>query len=198
MIYRWQTQSAAFSLLGNTLSGLAFVVLCVGCASTHSGEVSPPGGASTGGSDVIKVGSIGGIKIGTTEERVLAIAKRGRFGKLTKGEDVVWEAIDYAIQEWKFSDAGLSLDMGSEKIGGKKTVFSVTITGSSKLRTGRGIGIGDSRADVVKAYAGFKSEPEEQFLETDNVYLVGSIFGGMVFSFENEKVTKIFLGASAE
>jgi hypothetical protein len=146
----------------------------------------------------MEVGSLAGIKIGDTEAEVSAAAAREDFGKALKGKDEVWEAIGLAVQTWNYPDVGLSVDMGSEQIGGKKSVFSITLEAPSMLKTGRGIGIGATRAQVIDAYAGFKNEPGESLGEPANYQLVGSIYGGMAFSLKDEKVTRIFLGASAE
>ncbi len=170
----------------------------------QSGEVSTvsyrPGTTiftvSVIGADVIEAGSIGGIKIGSTEAEVRAVAQ----GQLTKGEDVIWEVLDNAVQQWIFPESGLSLDMVSERVGGAKTVLSITIEAPSKLQTGRGIGIGAAMTDVTAAYAEFYTNRDERevFSNSDDVYLVGSIYGGMLFRIKDGKVATIFLGAMAE
>ena len=102
------------------------------------------------------------------------------------------------VQDWLIPVQGLSLHMGSEKAGGKKAVESITIKAPSKMKTGKGIGIGSPEADAIKAYEGFKSEPDEGLLNGTDAHLVGSIFGGMIIYFKDGKVSEIFLGAAAE
>ena len=133
-------------------------------------------------------------------ELVKAVAEGGQLGVPSKGEDVVWEAIGQAVQTWKYAAAGLSINMVSDQPGGTKSVFSIALEGPSTLKTGEGIGIGSLKEEVVKAYAGFRTEAEEAegFFEGQDVHLVGSIYGGMVFTFTEGKVSRIFFGASAE
>jgi hypothetical protein len=146
--------------------------------------------------DIIEEGSIGGIKISTPEATILTAG----LGTPKKGEDTTWEAIGEAVQEWDFPDSGLTVNMISEKIGTAKTVFTITLKAPSKLKTDMGISIGSTKDDVVKAYADFNTEKDELKILSDerNAHLVGSIYGGMIFTFQDDKVTEIFLGAAAE
>lgn len=69
----------------------------------------------------------------------------------------------------------------------------ITILGDNSLRTSRNIGIGDSRDAVLKAY-------QNEIYEKGNKenLVAGTIYGGLIFIFENDKVTSIFVGAAAE
>lgn len=69
----------------------------------------------------------------------------------------------------------------------------ITIYGESDLKTSRGIGIGDSRNSVLKAY---QAEIYDQ--ENKEGLIAGTIYGGVIFTFENDKVKSIFVGAGAE
>jgi hypothetical protein len=74
-------------------------------------------------------------------------------------------------------------------------IASVRIGPASALKTKRGIGIGSSYADVEHAYAHQKDVGASQPPIT---FVVGSPQEGLVFSFENGRVTQAFLGAAAE
>ncbi|MDP4623501.1 MAG: hypothetical protein NWT08_00040 [Akkermansiaceae bacterium] len=142
---------------------------------------------------------IGGIGIGFPEEHLLAMAAKEGLGELVKGEDVMWEAIGEAVQSWNFKANGLSVDMASANIGGKKSVNSITIEAPSKLKTERGIGIGSTKGDVEKAYGRYPTdELDAKVIAENGDLLIGSLFGGMIFGLDDGKVTSIFLGASAE
>ena len=152
------------------------------------------------GLDIMETGTIGGIKLGATEAEIHA-AIGDCQAKLLKGEDEIWGVDGLAHQEWIFPETGLSLDMLSDTIAGPKTASSITISTLSALKTGRGIGIGSPKADVLKAYAGFHTEADEARNFNDNQeyrHLVGSVYGGMIFSFTAGKVSGIFFGAAAE
>lgn len=155
---------------------------------------------SVSGSNIMADGRIGGLRIGSSEDEVNALVGAENLGAPSKGEDIVWEAIGQAVQTWAYTAAGLSLDMVSDQPGGPKTVFSISIEGPSTLKTSQGIGIGSTKEEVVNAYAAFKTEAEEveSLFEGQDVHLVGSIYGGMVLTFEEGKVSRIFFGASAE
>ncbi len=112
-----------------------------------------------------------------------------------KGKDTLWEAIGEWVQDWKYSKQGLTVAMASEKKGGTKTVFSLTATAGCSLATARGIKIGSPEAAVWKAYA--KEEDKEESRRGD-AFVAGSIYGGVMFSFKDGKVSQIFIGAAAE
>lgn len=152
------------------------------------------------GSHIMEDGSIAGIRIDDTGADVQVAIRENKLGNVLKREDVIWEAFGQAVQEWMFPESGLTLNMISDKIGGPKTVFSIAIEGPSVQKTGKGIGIGSSKADVIKAYAKFKTDTGESagFFDGQDVHLVGSIYGGMVFFFKDGKLNNIFFGASAE
>ncbi len=151
------------------------------------------------GADIMQDGSIGGIKIDAPEAEVLAIAEENVLGELLKGKDEIWEAFGQAVQKWLYPDGGLEVYMLSDEIGGPKSVFSITIKAPSKLRTEKGIQIGDDKAKVIQAYGDYRAEEEmDGFFDGKDVHLVGSIYGGMIFTFEDGKVSEVFLGAAAE
>ncbi|MDF1657348.1 MAG: hypothetical protein P1U58_07035 [Verrucomicrobiales bacterium] len=145
-------------------------------------------------------GSIGGIKLDADAEAVFRLAGQNRFGVLQKGEDEIWEAFGQAVQTWNFPQAGISFDMISDEIGGPKTVFSITATPPFNLATGQGIQMGDPKTKVLEAYRAYESTNEEMdgYFDGADVHLVGSIYGGMIFTFDGGKLTEIFLGAAAE
>ena len=70
----------------------------------------------------------------------------------------------------------------------------ISIYAACELTTERGIGLNANIADVKQAY---KKAIESTELEDD--YLVaGSVYGGLIFKFKNDRVEEIFLGARAE
>ncbi len=149
---------------------------------------------------IMQDSSIGGIRIGAPERDVFKLAAQNGFGSIQKGEDEIWEAFGQAVQTWTFPQAGISFEMISDEIGGEKSVFSITMTKSSTLSTRAGISIGASKAEVLAAYRAYESTNEEQdgFFGDQDVHLVGSLYGGMIFTFENGQLSEVFLGAAAE
>lgn len=209
-IFMSEIESREFASFTDQPSGMTFrVTHDRGSAGKYRGDTMTttrytPGATilsiEVSGSDVMQDGSIGGIMIGATEPEVLAIAEKEEMGNPFKGKDEMREAFGQAVQPWLFPDAGISIDMISDEIGGPKTVLSIAAKAGSKAATGKDISMGAQKADVIKAYADYRTEKEEMsiFPEEDDVHLVGSIYGGMIFTFEKGGLAKIFLGAAAE
>lgn len=209
-IFMSEIESREFASFTDQPSGMTFrVTHDRGSAGKYRGDTMTttrctPGATilsiEVSGSDIMQDGSIGGIMIGATEPEVLAIAEKEEMGNPFKGKDEMWEAFGQAVQPWLFPDAGISIDMISDEIGGPKTVLSITAKAGSKAATGKDISMGAQKADVIKAYADYRTEKEEMsiFPEEDDIHLVGSIYGGMIFTFEKGELAKIFLGAAAE
>ena len=90
---------------------------------------------------------------------------------------------------------GVELGMGAYDAGGVKEVYSISLTSPSTFKTVRGIGIGSSEAEVEKAYADEKSTEDSR---PDELFVAGSIYGGLLFNFVDGNVSEIFIGAAAE
>jgi hypothetical protein len=84
--------------------------------------------------------------------------------------------------------------MVAAQTGAPKSIASIVLTTPSRLSTTRGIRIGSTAKAVMKAY---KAEWERESSKPD-IFVAGSIYGGLIFNFQNGKVSKIFLGAAAE
>jgi hypothetical protein len=134
---------------------------------------------------------IGDLSLGQSEQ----VVKSKLHCPLKRGPDTLWEADGIYHQTWDCYDAGISFDMVSNRKGGTKTIASITISTPSKLKTKRGIQIGDSEQAVIQAY---QNEKDEEASRATEVFVAGSIYGGLIFQFQNGKVESIFLGAGAE
>ncbi len=115
--------------------------------------------------------------------------------KPEKGEEEWWGADGGFHQEWICRDSGLHFDMVANSKGGKQIVSAITVVAPGKLKTAKGIGVGATRGEVLKAYG---DEIKEGNPGKDEQLVAGSIYGGIVFTLENDRVVKIFLGAAAE
>ena len=135
---------------------------------------------------------LGGLKLGTAEKDVLKLL--GKPGK--KGDLIRQEADGTFVQPWEYPAKGLSILMstGAKKTGAK-TIAAITASAPCALATKAGIRIGSDAAAVRKAYAGHEDKENPPGA---NEFVVGSIYGGIIFHFEKGKVTRIFFGAGAE
>lgn len=114
---------------------------------------------------------------------------------LKRGPDTLWGADNLYHQTWDCYNAGISFSMVSNRKGGAKTVENITISVPSKLKTGRGIQIGDSEQAVIQTY---QNEKDAEASIPNEVFVAGSLYGGLIFQFKDGKVESIFLGAGAE
>jgi hypothetical protein len=116
-------------------------------------------------------------------------------GKPSRGPEQLWGADGEYHQEWKYPDGGITLGMVSKKKGGPKSIWSITIISPSTLQTSKGIHIGSTEPEVEEAYGRFRNAEDSKKGE---VLVAGSIFGGLIFNFQQGKVSRIFIGAAAE
>lgn len=134
---------------------------------------------------------IGGLRLDQPEKELAAVIAC----KPKKSGELLEEATGLYVQTWKYSDCGIVLKMGAERKGRAKVVENVTVTAPADLATSRGIRIGSTEAEVAGAYGAFE---DQESSEKGKTFVAGSVYDGMIFHFKNGKVTKIFLGASAE
>jgi hypothetical protein len=140
---------------------------------------------------LLRTESFGPLRIGLPDQRVSDLL--GPAEALGAAE--VWGADGLVHQEWRYPHRGLKIEMVSSTKGGPSEVASMTVASPCKLRTRRGIGVGDLENKVRAVYRDVADN--EMPLGNDRL-IVGSVYGGLVFSFDHGKVSEIFLGASAE
>jgi len=133
---------------------------------------------------------LGPMKLGMTAKQVVAAVGKPatRSAWTLEGATGTW------IQTWTWPTRGLTAIMGAQSRGGAQSVDRVWIDGKSTLATARGIRLGATRAKVVKAYDKDVNEEES----SPDRAVVGSIYGGLIFTLKNGRVVQIFLGAGAE
>lgn len=135
--------------------------------------------------------SIGFLRIGLSNVEVT-----NELGEPTeKSEAVEWGADGAVHQSWYYKTTGVELDMIGNS--GALEVSSIKITAPCKYKTKRGIGIGSSRKDIIEAYKDEISMENYTGFE-EPIIVAGSFYGGVIFSFENDTVSRIFIGAAGE
>ena len=142
------------------------------------------------GADLVADERIGNLRIGLTE----ADLKKAIECTLKRGPENLWGADGMYHQAWQCPACGLDFGMVSEKRGGKKVVESITLTAPCALATKRGIRIESTEQEVRKAY---KKDWNKEDSSQDS-FVAGSVYGGIIFQFCKGKVDRIFLGAAAE
>jgi hypothetical protein len=135
--------------------------------------------------------TLGKLTVGQKSDQVTALLGKPE----SKGKDSEWAATGEWVQEWRFQAHGLQINMASNTKGGAKSIASITAVSPCKLTTARGIQIGSSIANVTKAY---KNVQDREQSVPGKTFVAGSIYGGVIFTFKDGKVSQIFLGAAAE
>ena len=135
--------------------------------------------------------SLGKLRLDLTEEAVIDILPI----KPTVGREIEEGATGAFVEAWSYSSIGVHLMMGTYEKGAEKAIHSIAIAEPSTLKTARGIGLGATESEVETAYA---NEKEKFTSRSGEMFVAGSIYGGLLFSFEDGRVSEIFLGAAAE
>ena len=119
----------------------------------------------------------------------------GIYGKATtQGAVENWEGVGLYVQQWNYPALGLELQMSAEKKNGEAKVYMIKATQACTLTTTRGIHMGSTEQEVVKAYGDVKGDESE----TGKTFVAGSTVGGVIFTFKDGKVAEIFIGAASE
>lgn len=128
------------------------------------------------------------LKLGLTTEQVEKI-----LGPTTDVSiEEMWDADGEIHQTFYYKNKGVELDMIGNK--GNKQINSITIIDPCDFKTTRDIGVGSSLSDLEKTYSVFYNKD----FSNKETFVAGSIYGGIIFGLENDKVVSIFIGASAD
>jgi hypothetical protein len=113
-----------------------------------------------------------------------------------RSKAVQWEADGLMHEDWDYQAKGIMINLASEPNNKEisRKIFSITAKAPCVFKTTRNIGIGSSYPEVQQAYKGLIDESTSDA----TLITVGSVYGGILFSFKNDKVETIFFGAAAE
>lgn len=140
---------------------------------------------------LMKSESIGSAKIGLNSDSLIQ-----NFGRPdSMGPIQMSQASGDYIQNWDYNKIGVKFEMESHDSSGLKRVSSIEIVSPCTLFTKKGIKIGSGLDEVKKEYG---EHQDKENSDEKSSFVDGSIYGGIIFSFEGGKVNKIFIGASAE
>lgn len=167
---------------------------------SQSPEEEPSAAPSTEPKDYLELGfglmetdGMGSVKIDLSESELIALLGEPD----SKTEPLVWGADGMEHCDWIYEAQGLELGMWKEpESSAEAGIFSIRAVSACTLETQRGIKIGDTQEDVETAYADEINEEDSSLV--DNGIVAGSVYGGMIFHFEDGKVASIFIGAAAE
>ena len=181
----------SYSFVGISYSSLRALGLCLLWVFAITSPVLAQGDKAA---RLLAGESLGGIKIDLGEKKLVDLLGQPK----TKGKLQFQEAIGEYYQTWRYPAKGLEVTMssgGSDK--GAKKVALFTASSGCSLSTTKGIKVGSSESDARKAYAAFEDKEDASAIEK-NSFVAGSIYGGIIFTFKDKKVSSIFFGAAAE
>lgn len=133
---------------------------------------------------------VGGLRVGLPAAAVMKLlGPPARKGKVVEqGADGMF------VQEWAWPKKGVTLQLAAESQRGPQKISAITIKAPSLLKTARGIGIGSPAAELIRAYGADRNSEESR----EDSFVVGTIYGGVLFALRDGKVSEIFVGAAAE
>lgn len=141
------------------------------------------------GFGLMKNESIGEIKTGLTFEKVTQIL--GEPNEKSEAELSQVDGSYYLSAYYKNKGLDLVFVIDTDSV---QRVANIFAKEPCTLKTSKQIGIGSNYEEVEKAYKEFIN-PE--FSDTETI-VAGSIYGGMIFRFENGKIVTIYIGISAD
>ena len=140
---------------------------------------------------LMRIERLGEFKIGSSAVRILEFLSNPQ----TKSKNIFSEADGLYRQSWYYPKQGVIFEMVAENNKDKPKVAAIKISSPSKFKTDRSIKIGDSYDKVVRVYGRYKDKEHSVPFKR---FVAGSVYGGLIFSFQNGRVVEIFLGAAAE
>jgi hypothetical protein len=134
-------------------------------------------------------------KIGELRLSAPAVAVKKLLGpSAKKGKVVSQEADGSFVQRWEYPAQRISITMAAASRKGAQKVALIDIKAPCALKTSRGVGIGSTVAEVTRAYGAEKNAEES----SEERFVAGSIYGGVLFGLKDGRVETIFVGAAAE
>lgn len=184
----------------------ALLALAIACNSSKNdkpadkpadtaGIIHNPDTASTKPEPVITKADIehlGDLRLGMPADSTENIA--GKPDSKSKPEK--WGADEMMHETWKWKDKGLEINVVSDprNAAAGKQVFSITASTLCPYKTKAGIGVGSTMEEIQAAYKDQINKEESG----DDQVIIGSMYGGIIFTMQNNKVLHVFVGAAAE
>lgn len=141
--------------------------------------------------------NIGPLSLRLTDTDVRALL--GEPERKSEVEESPASGDNYA--DWDYPAQGVHLVMSHETLSPSSpaTISKIFVTAPCTWKTSQDVGIGSSFRVVRRAYRKIKDrDQEDHYVDPRGFIRIGSPYGGVTFSFEDERVSEIFIGAGAE
>ena len=149
-------------------------------------DAAAPGDASSGKLADAEHETIGGFALGASSDDVV----KALGPPVKKSKEETMAATGETVATWSWH--GLEITMAKQDA--KYTVNAIGVKPPSTAATSRGIHLGSTRAEVEASYERTKEDHDAD----GKSLLVGSVYGGELFTFKDGKLVEIFLGQMAE
>ena len=137
---------------------------------------------------------IGGLRLNGRADAVLRT-----FGEppLRGPREPFWDHGGHR-QTWSWPEQGLTVDIYSLYGKAPEKVRAVTVVAPSTLLTRAGIGVGSSREEVLARCGDMQDLSFSTAYDEQRQFIAGSLLGGLLFRFENDRVVEMFVGDATE
>jgi hypothetical protein len=169
---------------------LTLLVLLVVPACSHGPAAKAPAttpSAPAGNDEAERLGPLGAGLDGAAVTKILGEPEQ-------KGEVQEQAADGMWVTQWDWPAKGVSLLLDSATRDGSFSIASMTIHAPCAFKTSKNVGVGSTRAEVEEAYGAAVNQEESR---ADSI-VVGSAYGGVIFTLADGKVSEIFIGSAAE
>ncbi len=170
---------------------------CGGASAGSSAQTAGPALAPCDAEDSdCRVQRVGSTAFGALDTGLAATAVVAQLGEpTTRGEPMMEEASGLTLSTWEWPAAGVTVVMEAANPTDALTAHSFTVRAPFAAQSARGVGLGSTEAEVSAAYAGL-ADPNGT--RPGEVFVAGSVYGGVFFTFVDGRVSEIFVGAGAE
>ncbi|HAN10684.1 MAG TPA: hypothetical protein DCP90_08755 [Clostridiales bacterium] len=142
--------------------------------------------------DIAKIMSkttLGGLKYGMNSNEVVKLIGNPE----EKSQEFYQQYSGRYYEQWMYENKGIEILM--VKIDADtKIINKITISGPCNFETNKGIKIGSTKEEVITKYKSIINSQDS----ADDWIVVGSVYGGVMFEIKEGKVSKMYMGASAE
>lgn len=147
---------------------------------------------------LLKTESLNGVKINMAESDVVRLL--GQPESVTP--ETLNEAFGLYFTDYMYQGGRMVVTLSTETPGGPKTVVVARAEAGANVSTFGGIMMGDGLNELRTVYAEYEDREESPVPNSPTNdsynYVVGSIYGGVIFQVTNGKVDHMILGAGAE
>jgi hypothetical protein len=161
-------------------------------AADVAAEADAASAAAEAAQQLLEDESIGGVRLGMSETKVIAL-----LGQPTrKGRAATEDATGDVVAVWRWKKKSIAVTFVDARK--KPSVRSIELTAGAKLRTKARIGIGSSRREVDAAYGAGRRPAEAGDDAGEASYVIGTVESALALTFEDDKVSALFWGPLAE